>query len=147
MKAHKATDESAIQSLLEHLNACHDGTIRRISFLKDRKYDDEGNVFYPSEPAPWEEIDPFKCDIEIELLLNDYRGASPAQVVLMRFEDVRSFRFIQEDAFDYSDVFEVLLRRSTGDGFEFVFRVGLELRKEPVEALQIVSPKITCTEV
>jgi len=143
MKRHEASDEASVRALLDYLNACHDGVVRRISFLKDRGYTDEGNVFWPAEsPAAWNDSMAL-CSIEMELLLDSYAAASPQQVVLLRFEDVRSFRFFQ-DAFDYSFIYEVILNESGTGQVEFLFRIGWS---EKAEALRIVCPRIVCVEL
>jgi hypothetical protein len=143
MKKHETKDEVAIRALLDYLNACHDAVVRRISFLKDRAYTEEGDVFWPAQsPGAWKDSMAL-CSIEMELLLNSYPAASRKQVVLLRFEDVRSFRFFQ-DAFDYSFLNEVVLNESGGDEFEFLFCMGWA---EKAEALRIVCPRIVCTEL
>lgn len=144
MERHEAEDEPSIRALLDYLNACHDGVVHRISFLKERDYTDEGDVFLPAQsPEAWKD-EMALCRIEIELLLNSYAGASLRQVVLLRFEDVRSFRFFQENTFDYSFIYEITLCKSGPDGFEFLFRMGWA---EKAEALRIVSSKMVCVEL
>ena len=144
MKRHEAADEASIRALLDYLNVCHDGVVRRISFLKDRAYTDEGDVVWPAEsPAAWKDS-MARCSIEMELLLNSYAAASPRQVVLLRFEDVRSFRFFQENTFDYSFIYEVVLNESGAGEFEFVFRMGWS---EKAEALRIVCSRVVCEEL
>lgn len=143
MKNHEAKDEASIRALLNYLNVCHDGVVRRISFLKDRTYTEEGDVSWPAQsPADWKNSMAL-CTIEMELLLNSYAAAAPRQVVLLRFEDVRSFRFFQ-DTFDYSFIYEVVLDKAGADGFEFLFRMG---HSEKAEALRIVCPRMACTEL
>ena len=91
MKRHEAADEASIRALLDYLNACHDGVVRRISFLKDRAYTDEGDVFWPAEsPAAWKDS-MARCSIEMELLLDNYAGASPKQVVILRLKTFGPF--------------------------------------------------------
>lgn len=141
MKKREASDEVSIRSILDHLNVCHDGWLRRISFAKNRDYDEEGNLFYPWE----QEGDEIKCDVEMEILLTSYEGASPRQVVVLRFEGVRSFRFFQENTFDYSEILELIFGKAGENEFEFVLRTGPE--REPIDVLSIVSPKIVCTEL
>jgi hypothetical protein len=109
-KRHEATDRASIRALLDSLNACHDGVVRRISFQKDVAY----------------------------------AAVSARQVVLLRFEDVQSFRFLQEDTFDYSFLYEVVLNESRADGFEFLFRAGWA---EKAEALRIVCARVVCVEL
>ena len=142
MKRREATDEASIRALLDYLNVCHDGVVRRISFLKDVAYTDEGDVFWPAQSEAAKD-GMAACSIEMELLLNSYAGASPRQVVLLRFEGVRSFRFFQ-DAFDYSFIEQVVLNESGAGEFEFLFRMGWS---EKAEALRIVCPRIVCVEL
>lgn len=101
MKTHKADDEDSIRALLEYLNVCHDGSLRRISFVKDRELTEDGNLIIFSS----EMLVKGDCEIEAELLLNSYIGASPTQVVILNFQDVRSFRLYQDNNFDYSDIY------------------------------------------
>ena len=118
MKIHEADDENSIGALFDYLNVCHDGFIRRISFIKDREYcDEDGNITYPSEENGYNII----CDIEMELLLNSYIGALPRQIVMLTFEKVMSFRFFQESSFDYSEIYEATFNRSSNGTFEFSF--------------------------
>ena len=65
MKKHEANDEISIRAILDYLNVCHDGWLRKISFIKDRGYDKNGIIFYPFE----KEGDDIKCNIEMEILL------------------------------------------------------------------------------
>ena len=135
--------EPPFEALLGHLNVCHDGVMHRISLLKDVAYTDEGDVSWPAQsPAAWKN-GMVPCSIEMELLLNSYAGASPRQVVLLRFEDVRSFRFLQE-ASDYSFIYEVVVNELGAGEFEFLFRMGWS---EKAEALRIVCPRVVCMEL
>jgi len=143
MKRHEATDETSIRALLDYLNVCHDGVVRRISFIKDRDYTHEGDVFWPAESGAWKD-EMAKCSIEMEILLNSYAGAAPKQIVVLQFEAVRSFRFFQEDVFDYSFIYEIVLHKSGEDGFEFLFRMGWA---EEIEALRVVCSKMVCVEL
>ena len=138
MNIFEANDESSIRELLDHLNVCHDGYIRRISFIKDRQYNEDGNVSYPCEEDGGNII----CDIEMNLLLNSYIGASPRQIVLLSFKEVRFFRFFQESSFDYSEIYELTFHQA-GDGtFEFSFC-------EPSKKITILTlncSKVICKE-
>ena len=145
MKRHEACDEASIRARLDYLNVCHDGSVRRISFLKCREYTEEGNLVYPDVDPKHLLKDLTRCDIELELLLNSYEGASPKQVVVLNFEEVRSFRFFQENTFDYPEIYEVTFRKSGEGEFEFVFRVRPAAEK--IDALSIICPKIVCTEL
>jgi hypothetical protein len=146
MKSREASDKESIQALLDSLNVCHDGWVRRISFLKDRNFYVEGDVYYPSEGAePGEVIDAAELDIEVELLLNSYIGAMIRQIVILCFERVHSFRFFQERTFDYSEILDVSFRTTTDNEFGFVFRAGTETR--PIEVLSFVCREVTCIEL
>ena len=145
MKRREASDEASIRALLDYLNVCHDGSIRRISFLKCREYSEEGNLVYPDVDSKHLMKDLTRCGIEVELLLNSYTGALPKQVVVLNFEEVRSFRLFQEKTFDYSEIYEVAFRASGEGEFEFAFRVRPAAEK--IDALSIICPKIVCTEL
>ena len=144
MKRHEASDEASIRALLDYLNVCHDGYMRRISFLKDRKWGDHGGVAYP-EVEKITDLYSIVCDIEVELLLDSYVNALPNQVVILCYKEARSFRFFQDRTFDYSEILEVIFHKSGANEFEFVFRTGPEL--EPIDILCITCPKIICTEL
>ena len=139
MKTHKADDEDSIRALLEYLNVCHDGSLRRISFVKDRELTEDGNLIIFSS----EMLVKGDCEIEAELLLNSYIGASPTQVVILNFQDVRSFRFYQDNNFDYSDIYEVNFCRAGKYMFEFSFCTT----QEKIEFLNIAFRKVVCREM
>ncbi|MDT8300545.1 MAG: hypothetical protein RQ760_03610 [Sedimentisphaerales bacterium] len=141
MKRHQADDEVSIRTVLDYLNVCHDGYLRRISFIKDRDYTSEGNVFYPYE----KEGDEIKCDIDVELLLDSYKDALPQQVVVLHFKEVRSFQFFQEKTFDYSEIYEVIFNKSGESEFEFIFRARVGVDR--IDMLRIICSKIICTEL
>ena len=139
MKNHRADDEDLIRALLDYLNHCHDGSLRRISFVKNRELTENGNlVLFSSET-----LHKGDCDIEAELFLNSYIGASPTQVVILNFQDVRSFRFYQDNDFDYSDIYEVSFCRVDKYTFEFSFRAT----QQKIEALTVVCRKLVCREL
>jgi hypothetical protein len=147
MKKRQADDEASIRELLDYLNVCHDGSMRRISFLKDRKWADDGGLAYPEvDPKDYrEDLYFITCDVEIELLLDSYEDALPQQVIVLLFKEVRSFQFFQEKTFDYSDIYEVIFNKSGEREFEFIFRARGDA--ERIEMLRIVCPKIICTEL
>jgi hypothetical protein len=138
MKDFEAKDETSIRILLNHLNSCHDGWTRRISFTKNREYGEDDNVFYSDEGTGSE----VGCDIEIELLLDSYNGALPRQMVTLIFHGVRVFRFLQDDSFDYSEIYEVVLDRVEEGKFEFSFRA---VSKRTV-FLTLSCSRVTCRE-
>ena len=146
MKIHDADDANSIQALLEYLNACHDGVIRRISFLKGRSYTDEGDISRTAEmPDDWR-TDAARCSIEMEVLLNSYAGAAVKQVVLLQFEKVQSFRFFQERASDYSDIYELVCQEVGENAFEFISRIR-QPGQERTDSLQIICSSLTCIEL
>lgn len=144
MRMREACDSISIRALLDYLNVCHDGVIRRVSFIKDRSYSVEGDVSYPCMEAEAWEIGSLRCDVEMEMLLNSYLGASLTQVVLLYFEGVRTFRFVQE-ARDYAEILEVDFNQVAERVFEFVFRAGGE--KEPIDVLTLVCENMLCVEL
>jgi len=138
MKSFEVSDESSIRALLDRLNVCHDGWVRRICFIKDREYEEDGNISFPSE----EDGGQVNCDIEMELLLNSYTGALPRQMVVLSFKEVRFFRFFQESSFDYSEIYEVTFHQASDGTFEFSF---CESAKKNI-MLTLNCSKVTCKE-
>lgn len=144
MGTREATDAASIRALLDDLNACHDGSLRRITFHKDRAYTKDGSLRYPlSEPAEDFQAVSSRCDIEMEILLNSYIGASTRQVVLLRFDAVRSFRFSQDSTCDYSDIYEVNLSPVESG----MVKLSFLATNEKIETLTIICPKVVCTEL
>ena len=86
MKKHQPKNIEEIKSLLKYLNSCHDASMKRICFGKDRDINQDGDLDYPFE-------DVINGDVEIELILNSYQGAKRDQRVLLQFKDVRIFNF------------------------------------------------------
>jgi hypothetical protein len=143
MRTREAGDEASIRALLEYLNACHDGSLRRITFSKTRGYTSEGDLVYPGKsPEDWQTA-PVPCDIEMELLLNSYIGASTRQIVLLRFDAVRAFRFSQDSTYDYSDIYEVNLSVVESG----LVRLSFCATAEKIETLTIICSKVVCTEL
>ena len=140
MKQYEANNRSSIRELLDRLNLCHDGVIRRISFRKGREYDEQGNICYLYELDEHN----IHCNIEIELLLNSHIGASKKQVVFLIFTDVISFRFFQERTFDYSEIYEVNFKQTNNGTFEFSF---IEHSQKRILSLLIDSPQLICKEI
>jgi hypothetical protein len=143
MGTHEAGDDASIRSLLDYLNACHDGSLRRITFRKSRSYTNDGNVCHPLEPPEDWRTASVPCDIEMELLLNSYTGASPRQIVLLRFGTVRSFRFSQDDTYDYSDIYKVGLSPMESG----MVRLSFYATVEKIETLTIICSRVMCTEL
>lgn len=139
MKTREADDENSIRALLDYLNKCHDGFIRRISFIKDREYfDEDGSILYPSDEDGYDII----FDIEMELLLNSYIGASPHQIVVLTFEKVMSFRFLQERTFDYSEIYKVTFDQASNETFDFSFCAT----SKKITMLTLNCSKVICKE-
>ena len=149
MRKREASNEKSIRDLLGYLNACHDGSICRISFLKKRNFSENGDLVYPYTKLE----DLIKCDIEVELLLNSYNGALPKQVVVLHFEGVKSFHFFQEHTFDYSEIYEVTFCVLEVNKFEFIFHVRpgsifhVRPGSELIDTLKIVCTKMICKEL
>jgi hypothetical protein len=143
VRTHEAGDEAPIRALLDYLNACHDGSLRRITFRKARGYTNEGDLFYPSQSQEDWRTAPVPCDIEMELLLNSYIGASPRQIVLLRFDAVRSFQFSQNSTYDYSDIYEVNLSPAEPGTVKLSFCATAQ----KIETLMIICSKVVCTEL
>ena len=138
MKTREADDRSSIGALLDYLNACHDGVIRRMSFAKERAWNQNGDLVYPFTNL----AEKGKCEIDMELLLNSYVGASTQQVIQLSFKDVRSFRFAQESSSDYSDVCEVTFSVVSDHVFEFLFSEAARM----TVFLSLQCSKVVCRE-
>lgn len=120
--------------ILSRLCHCHDGSIKRISFVKDRALNEDGNLVYPFGDMK----DAVYCDVEVELLLNSYEGAKKDQVVVFAFERTDCFNFRQAKGIDYSDMQEVTCDGSQNSRLEFRFYAG-EARTEVIS--------LTCQKV
>jgi hypothetical protein len=66
--------------------------------VKDRAFNEDGNLVYPFGDMK----DAVYCDIEVELLLNSYKGAKKDQVVVFDFKTTDCFTFKQTEGLDYS---------------------------------------------
>jgi hypothetical protein len=143
MSIQRARDEASIRALLDYLNACHDGSLRRITFSKSRGYTNDGDLFYPLEPPEDWQSAPVPCDIEMELLLNSYMGASTRQIVLLRFDGVRTFRFSQDSTYDYSDIYEVNVSPIEPG----VVKLSFCATVNRIETLTIMCSKVVCVEL
>ena len=118
MKIHTPETFESSLNLLKYLNYCHDGCITRISFLKKREIDKEtGSIIYPFDDLQ----EMIFCDIEIEVILNSYDEAKMDQCILLFFKHVSSFLFAQNTPYDYSDIYEVRLKKGSADSLEFSF--------------------------
>lgn len=128
-----------INELLHYLCRCHDGSIKRISFLKDRELNENGDLVYPFVDI----AEMANCNIEVELLLSTYPTAKKDQIVLLQFNGVRYFRFMQDPNFDYSDVYDLGFEPDDTNNLNFIFYST----KNRIESLKISCRKIVCKEV
>lgn len=134
MKKHQPKNTEEIKTLLTYLNSCHDGSIKKISFIKDRDINQDGDLSYPFEDA-------IGGNIEIELILNNYEGAKKYQIVVLQFQNVRIFNFYQNTNFDYSDVYE--LKFNSDKGF-LSFNFYSTAKK--IKSLIIICKQMVCIE-
>ena len=128
-----------INELLHYLCRCHDGSIKRISFLKDRELNENGNLVYPFLDIAEEA----NCNIEVELLLSTYPTAKKDQIVLLQFNVVRHFRFMQDPHFDYSDVYDLGFEPDDAHNLNFIFYST----KKRIKSLEVSCRTIVCKEV
>jgi hypothetical protein len=135
-----------LKALLTHLGVCHDASLRRISFIKDRMLNEEGNLVYP-----FGDMDAsVNCDVEMELLLSSYPTAKKQQVVVFKFIDTRIFVFMQDESFDYSDIFKVDGNIGDDSKFNFIFYSSGQYqsrRDDEVKSLEISCARVICTEL
>ncbi len=125
--------------LLSRLCHCHDGSLKRISFVKDRALDEDGNLVYPFGDMK----NAVYCDIEVELLLNSYEEAKKDQVVEFTFKKTDCFNFAQEKGIDYSDIQEVTCDGGQNSLLVFRFYAG-EAR---TEVISLTCQKVSCKEL
>lgn len=120
--------------LLKCMNYFHDASLKQICFTKERTLNKmTGDLIYPYEKKGAELL----CNIEVELLHNNYLNAKNNQIVTLLFKDVVEFRFMQNNLFDYSDIYEV---KCSVSGVNLVF--AFCSTKELLESLTI-----SCSEV
>ena len=74
-------------------------------------------------------------------------GLLAEQVVLLQFERVQSFRFLQERASDYSDIYELVCQEAGEDAFEFISRIHRGPGRECTDNLRIICSALTCIEL
>jgi hypothetical protein len=145
MKTFKPKNTKEIINLISYLNFCHDGSLRKICFLKNREVDiTNGSLIYPFENTK-EFID---CDIEVELILNSYEGAKKDQIILFEFKNTKSFGFSQNEGFDYSDIYEVEFKSDNNANLNFIFYTHKppNAPNEKIAFLSIVCKEIICIE-
>ncbi|RKY06698.1 MAG: hypothetical protein DRP65_11445 [Planctomycetota bacterium] len=146
MKIWEPKNSAELKALMTHLCGCHDASITRISFIKDRTFDEDGNLVYP-----FGDTNEFvNCNVEMELLLNCYPGAKKQQVVVFKFIDTRIFVFMQDESFDYSNIFKVDGNIGDDSQFNFIFyssRLYTSKRNDKVKSLELSCAKVICTEL
>ena len=146
MKIWKPKSDVELKALLTHLNGCHDASLRRISFIKDRMLNEDGDLVYQ-----------FTCedafinsDIEMEMLLNSYPTAKKQQVVIFKFIGTRIFAFVQDESFDYSDIFKVKGKIADDSKFNFIFyssKLSKSRQDDKVKSLELCCSQVICTEL
>lgn len=127
-------DSKELNDLLKCLNFCHDGSMRRISFIKQREISKDGSLVYPFE----DKKDFVNCNIEMELILNSFKGAKRDQIVLFEFKDANTLFFRQDMGFDYSDIYEAKFKETAEKSLNFIFySTG-----NKIESLSIICRKL-----
>ena len=140
MKITKATNAKQAAGLFQHLNACHDASLRSVSVKKQRDVDKEdGSVIYPDDdPADF-----VLCEVEMELILNSYEGAKVDQVVQLQFERVREFLFKQDGGHDFSDLYEAVIEDNGASNIHVTFYAT----NDRLLAADILCESIICREL
>lgn len=140
MRVFEPKSYKEVNDLISYLASCHDGSIRKICFLKDRSLIENGGLSYP-----YDINDPSNCicSIEMELLLNCYAGAKKQQIVRLKFQKTKSFTFKQNENFDYSDIYELTCEKTESLALNFIFYAS----KDEIKPLSILCEKIICEEL
>jgi len=139
MKIHKPKSADEVKNTISYLYDCHDGSIRKICFIKEREVEQNGSLVYPFADIR----DFINCDVEMELLLNCYPTAKKDQIVLLKFIKTRSFTFMQTEEFDYSDIYELKFEGKKGTSLLFCFYAT----KKMFKALSLSCEKLICEEL
>lgn len=139
MKIYKPKSVDEIQNTLSYLCHCHDASIRKICFIKDREIDPDGSLVYPFGDIR----DFINCDVEMELFLNCYPTAKKDQIVLMKFIKTKSFTFMQTEEFDYSDIYEFKFEGKKGTKLLFCFYAT----DNKFKALSLSCEELICEEL
>ena len=114
----EADNLNKAQNVLKYLNRCHDGSIKTISFTKKRELDSKtGDLVYDAIDTQEMAL----CEVEIEMLLNSYEGAKKDQVIILEFKQVKKFRFSQDKAVDYADIYESTVSKGIDSFLKFKF--------------------------
>ncbi len=140
MRKLQPRNNGEIKDLVSYLGGCHDASIKKISFVKDRHFTANGDLAWSHDPA---DLSNAKCTIVVELLLNSYTGAKKDQVVVLEFGEVMSFTFVQDADFDYSDVYEVSLEQLKDQQVRFVFFCT----EKRVKAISGLCRAVVCKEL
>ena len=141
MKMWKPKNALELKALMSRLCGCHDASITRISFVKDRMLNEDGDLVYPYSEDEY----PFvSCDVEMELLLNCYPTAKKQQVVVFKFIDTRIFVFTQNESFDYSEILEVKCNINDNAKLNFIFYSSK--RYDMVKSLELSCARVKCIE-
>ncbi|MHC4759408.1 MAG: hypothetical protein ACYTE8_12195 [Planctomycetota bacterium] len=142
MKIWEPKNAVELKALMDRLCGCHDASITKITFAKDRMLDEDGNLVYLNCKDEY----PFvSCDVEIELLLNSYPTAKKQQVVVFKFIGTRIFVFTQDESFDYSDIYKVKCDIDDNAMLNFIFYSSKS--NEMVKSLELSCAQVTCTEL
>ena len=140
MKTVSCRNERNILELLRHLNFCHDASMRKICFSKDRQVDrKDGALVYPFGDIR----DTIKCDIQVELILNSYEGAKTDQIVILEFKESTAFELMQTCDFDYSDIYELRFEQEKGPNFHFTFyATGNKVKVFSISCKQLICKEL-----
>lgn len=125
---------------MERLNHCHDGSLKRICFSKNRELNQkDGSLIYPFETFE----DRVLCDVVVEVLLNSYPDAKKNQVIVLEFGSVVRLRFAQDGNYDYSDIYEVKIDRDEG----FSLRTIFYATEAKIPVLELGCRTLVCREL
>jgi len=139
MEKKEAVNQKEISDLMQYLNCCHDASLRTISFIKKREFDKKsGDLIYTGDSSENAEL----CDVHLEMLLNSYSGAKKDQVVDLEFKNVANFNFMQEDTYDYSEIYSVKCTMKSLGRASVVF----EATKSKYPVLALECSKVICVE-
>ena len=137
MRTLEAKNFEEATRLMEHLNHCHDGSMRKLCFYKKRKVDrQDGSLIYPFESIEGRTI----CNVEAELILNSYLGAKKGQIVLLQFQKVTHLTLIQLDQSDYSEIYEAVVKKDRKSKLKVTFYST----EEKIPTLTLSCERIVC---
>ncbi len=140
MKITRAANVQEARALFEHLNACHDASVRELLLKKQREVDEQdGSLIYPDVDV----ADFVLCEVQMELILNSYEGAKTDQIVQLEFEQVREFTFKQDRKHDFSDLYEVVIQDDDASNIRVIFYST----KDRIIAADLLCESIVCREL